>query len=83
MGSASSSGEVGTLAPSTAGPVSFITECPESVRWSDLAAVSVFNFQSNFIRKMSADGTDYVSKYSTVDFECAVRLAGSLFTLSS
>lgn len=64
-------------------PSALTAECPESIRWSDRAAVSGFNFQSYFIRKISADRNDYVSKYSAVDFECAVRRAGSLFTLSS
>lgn len=61
---------MGTFSPSTAGHLSLFptTECPESLRWSDLAAVSMVNFHSYFIRRISADGTDYVSKYSAADF---------------
>lgn len=54
-------------------PSALTTECPESIRCSHIAAVSGLNFQSYFIRKISADRNDYISKYSAVDFECAVE----------
>lgn len=47
---------------------SALIKVPESIRWSDRAAVSVFSFQSYFIIKICADRTDYVSKYGTIDF---------------
>lgn len=42
----------------------------------------MFNFQSYSIRKICADRTDYMSKYNTIDFGCAVRLAESSLYLN-